>query len=68
MTPAEKRSFLQAEITSLEAPIWKNTILQKAYAAGGESTKAAMEQTATVLGGLIAAKESLESDLAAIPE
>lgn len=67
MDNTEKRTFIEAQIAGLEKPIYENTILQKAYASGGEITKPQLEQTASVLGSLIAVRESFEAELATIP-
>ena len=63
MTTTEEITWIKNQIASFEAPIRQQTLLLKAYKAGGEATKEAFEKTTTLLGGLIAAKESLEEDL-----
>lgn len=63
MTTEEKKAFIQSQIDGLEAPIYQHTLLQKAYKAGGENTKEQFEKASTVLGSLIAVRESLEEDL-----
>jgi len=67
MDNTQKRAFIQEQITSLEEPIFKQTILQKGWAAGGAATKGLLDQTTETLGGLIAAKEAFEAELAEIP-
>ena len=65
MTITEEITWIKEQLAGLETPIRQQTILLKAYKAGGESTKDAFDKTSSVLGGLLAAKESFEEDLKA---
>jgi hypothetical protein len=55
--------FVQDQIAGLAPSIRQHTILLKAYDAGGDGVKEMRDKVAAALGGQIAMKESLESDL-----
>ena len=68
MDNKSKQAFIQAQLDSLDQPIFEVGILQKAHKAGGAEMKEEFEKTSQRLGSFIAMREALEQELKALQD